>query len=81
MLYVHQRMAELWTAKKRRDLTKEEQDEMTFCLDVNAAFVWDMVKLQNMSLLASATDDYDWQHEICRKIEKLERQLGIQPKS
>jgi hypothetical protein len=80
MLLIHERLAELWTIKKRRELTKEEEDEMALCLEANATFVWNMFKLQNLSLLASATADHEWQHEICRQIEKMERQLGIQPK-
>lgn len=81
MLPVHERLAELWTTKKRRELTKEEHDEMLLCLEANAAFAWDIVKLHNLSLLASATSDYEWLHEICAKLEKLEGQLGLHPKS
>ena len=80
MLPVHQRLAELWTIKKRRDLTREEQDELNLCLEANAGFVWDILKLQNLSLLASATGDHEWLHEICRKMETMERQIRIIPK-
>lgn len=70
MMPFHQRMAELWTLRKSRCLTKEEQAELNICLEANANYVWQAIKLSNLSLLASITHDYEWQHEICARIEK-----------
>ncbi|MDD9266303.1 hypothetical protein ACFPES_04585 [Paenibacillus sp. GCM10023248] len=72
MLAVHQRMAELWTLRKKRELTKAEQDELMLCMEANATYVWMRIKLENLSLCASLTSDYEWLHEICERIEKLE---------
>jgi hypothetical protein len=72
MLGIHQRIAELWSASKRRTLTDQEVMEFDQCHAVNAKFCWKMAYLENMSLLASLTNDVDWQHEICRDIEAME---------
>jgi hypothetical protein len=72
MLAVHQRMAELWTLRRARELTRAEQDELMLCMEANATYVWNRLKLENLSLCASLTSDYDWLHEICERIEKLE---------
>ncbi|TXK85567.1 hypothetical protein [Paenibacillus sp. N3.4] len=72
MLAVHQRMAELWTLRRGRELTRAEQDELLLCMEANATYVWSRLKLENLSLCASLTGDYEWLHEVCERIEKLE---------
>jgi len=72
MLTVHQRMAELWTLRKNRKLTEAEQSELFICLEANANHMWQKAKLENLSLCASMTQDYDWLHDICVLLEKLE---------
>jgi hypothetical protein len=72
MLAVHQRMAELWTLRKARELTRAEQDELLLCLEANMNYVWNRLKLENLSLQASLTNDYDWLHQICERIENME---------
>lgn len=69
----HQRLAEIWTAHKPSEMTKAELDEVAICLDANANYVWRALKLENLSLIASMTNDMDWQHEICRRIDELEQ--------
>lgn len=69
---VEQRIAELWMTKKRRDLSEKELDEMGQCIDWLTNDIWKQIKLENLSLLASMTNDVDWQHEICRRIDGLE---------
>jgi hypothetical protein len=68
----HQRLAELFLLYKRRTLTAEEVMEMQHCLAANAKYCWEMAYLENMSLLASMTNDMNWQHEICADIDALE---------
>ncbi|MEB3103116.1 DUF7667 family protein [Ferviditalea candida] len=68
----HQRLAELWTLNKRRPLTPEEMTEVQHCLSLNTKYVWEMAYLENMSLIASMTNDVDWQHEICIEIDRIE---------
>ncbi len=77
MLGIHQRMAELWTIQKKRILTAEEVHELNLCLEANAAFVWKLIKLRNLSLTASITGDTEWLHDLCLKIEELEAVYGI----
>ncbi|AUM64636.1 hypothetical protein C0R09_08905 [Brevibacillus laterosporus] len=65
-------MAELWFINKTRELTDPEMTEMSHCLSANAQMAWKIVKLKNLSLIASMTNDTDWQHdELCSKIEKI----------
>jgi len=71
MWVVHQRMAELWAINKKRELTLDEMTEMSHCLEANMKRAWEIAKLKNMSLLASMTNDVEWQHELCAKLEKL----------
>jgi hypothetical protein len=73
VLPVHQRMAELWTTNKRRELTGDEIVEFDQCLRINASYVWEMAYLSNMSLLASMIGDVDWLHEVCIEIDQLEQ--------
>lgn len=73
MWTVHQRMAELTTINKKRPLTESEMDEMAICLEANAKKAWKLAALENLSLVASMSQDMEWMHEICRQIEELER--------
>lgn len=66
---IHQRLAELWTIRCKRVLTKAEQMELDHCLQTNAKLCWEMAGLENMSLLASMVGDIEWQHELCRDID------------
>lgn len=72
VLPIHERLAELYVINKRRPLTPEEMMELQQCLAANVKYCWEQAYLKNMSLLASMTNDVDWQHEICREIDKLE---------
>lgn len=72
MLAVHWRLAELWTLERQRGLTAKEEAELSACLHYNAVYARKLAGLYNLSLAASMTRDTEWQHEICRQIEKLE---------
>ncbi|MBG9776227.1 DUF7667 family protein [Brevibacillus laterosporus] len=72
MWIVHQRMAELWIINKTRELTNSEMEEMSHCLSANAKRAWEIAKLINLFLVASLTNDTEWQHELCSRIEKIE---------
>lgn len=69
---IHQRLAELWTINKRRQLTPKEMDEVQHCLSMNMKYCWELAYQENLSLLASMTNDVDWQHEICLEIDRIE---------
>nr|WP_113758817.1 hypothetical protein [Brevibacillus laterosporus] len=64
-------MAELWVINKTRELTDSEMTEMSQCLSANATRAWEVAKLKNLSLIASLTNDAEWQHELCSMIEKI----------
>ncbi len=57
---------------KRRPLTDAEMMEVHHCLSANVDYVWKMCYLQNLSLMASMTDDIEWQFEICAQIDELQ---------
>ncbi|NOU94518.1 hypothetical protein GC093_15015 [Paenibacillus sp. LMG 31456] len=77
MLSVHWRLAELWTIGRQRELTVDEQSEMSACMHYNAIFARKLSSLYNLSLVASMSNDMEWQHEICKQIEKLESQGNL----
>jgi hypothetical protein len=69
----HQRLAELSTIKKqKRKFTVQEESDYEYCLYLNESFAWKIANLENLSLVASMTNDYEWQHEICAQIELLQ---------
>lgn len=71
MLPFHARIAELWSLNKKRHLSEEELIELDQCMSLNAKHCWTLARLQNESLLASMTDDTQWQHDTCARIEEL----------
>ncbi|MFD0674525.1 hypothetical protein [Cohnella sp. GCM10027633] len=71
MLPVYERMAELRIVQRRKKLTDAEQRELDHCLDLNADYCYRLAQLYNLSLVASMAEDADWQHELCREIEKM----------
>jgi hypothetical protein len=74
MLPIHWRLAELWTIKKTRELTQEEMDEVSICLEYNANFAYKLAHLYNLSGIASMIDDEEWLQSILMDIEQLEIQ-------
>ncbi|GAB7387334.1 hypothetical protein BSNK01_11700 [Bacillaceae bacterium] len=68
---IYQRLAELWIINKKRPLTEAEQQEMYHCLEANAKRAWKVALLENLSLMASMTNDTQWHLEICAELEKL----------
>lgn len=73
---IHQRMAELWVKNQKVGLDENEMMELNQCLAANVKLCWEMAYLENMSLMASMTNDVDWQHEICLEIDKLEKKIA-----
>ncbi|XID92423.1 hypothetical protein ACF3MZ_28835 [Paenibacillaceae bacterium WGS1546] len=71
MLPVYERMAELRVVQRRRPLLEAERRELEQCLDLNADYCYRLGLLYNLSLVASMSEDDEWQHEICSEIERL----------
>ncbi|MCG7385129.1 hypothetical protein [Paenibacillus sp. ACRRY] len=72
MFPYHARMAELWSINKKRPLSESELIELEHCMALNAKHCWTLARLQNESLLASMTEDTEWQHETCARLEELQ---------
>lgn len=71
MWSLHKMMAELWQKQKNGTATKGDIKELELCLEANKNMVLRLTSLENESLVASITNDTEWQHEICAKIDKL----------
>lgn len=69
---INRRIAELWSKQRKDELNASELDELTICMNAHANYYWKLSKLENLSLMASMTNDTDWLHEICNRIEELE---------
>lgn len=69
---VHQRMAELWTESKRRNLSEREEREMVHCMKANAELAFKLAHLKNLSFIAYTIGDTAWQHDLCAEIEAIE---------
>lgn len=67
------RFVELAVLDDFRGLSASEQMERRECLEYLKRREIKLSKLKNLSLVASMTDDTEWQHEICAKIEKVKR--------
>ncbi|QDX91759.1 hypothetical protein EEL30_04860 [Brevibacillus laterosporus] len=50
--------------------------KLCFGLRANAKRAWGLAKLKNLSLVASLTNDTEWQHELCAKLEKIKDEIG-----
>lgn len=64
------RVAQLRITQKIRGLDQVQQKELDLCLDWIVNHCWRQAHLRNLSLMASMTNDIDWQHEICRDIDE-----------
>jgi hypothetical protein len=71
MLPAYERLAELRVLQRRKKLTDAEQRELEQILDLNAEYCYRLGHLHNLSLVASLSGDTEWQHEVCREIERL----------
>lgn len=68
---VAERFIELCIIERRRALTQQEVYELNEALDYLENLEWEKSKLKNLSYIASLTNDIEWQHEICAKLDKL----------
>ncbi|MEC0134693.1 MULTISPECIES: hypothetical protein [Paenibacillus] len=71
MLPVHERLAELFTLSRRRQLTAAEETEQQQCLQINATYCYEMARLQNEIQLAEQTADLQWHQDICAQMFEL----------
>ncbi|WP_342547637.1 hypothetical protein NST69_27475 [Paenibacillus sp. FSL P2-0089] len=61
MLSIHLQLAELYHSQP---WTMEQLVELQQCLQINARYCWDTLKLRQLSNLAAATQDTEWLNEL-----------------
>ncbi|ASA22301.1 DUF7667 family protein [Paenibacillus donghaensis] len=71
MLPVHHRLAELYHLHKAGKLTMEHGPELLQCLQINARYCWDTLKLRQLSNTAATTNDTAWLTELRIREEAL----------
>ncbi|WP_438497210.1 DUF7667 family protein [Paenibacillus sp. IHBB 3054] len=71
MLPVHLRLAELYHMHKAGTLSDKHGKELQQCLQVNARYCWDTLKLRQFSNMAGATQDNEWMNELRIREEAL----------
>ncbi|MNN96116.1 hypothetical protein D3C81_2150470 [compost metagenome] len=78
MLPAHVRLAEFYHLHKVGKLTMEHGPELVQCLQINARYCWDTLKLRQLSNVAAATQDMKWLSELHIREEAL-RLIGRAP--
>ncbi|AXF55659.1 DUF7667 family protein [Salicibibacter kimchii] len=68
---VAERLVRLVLEADHRLLTDHEQQEFQESKQYLKNFYREKEKLAAMSYIAYATEDHEWQHEICSEVEKL----------
>ncbi|WP_010276368.1 DUF7667 family protein [Paenibacillus senegalensis] len=76
---VMQRIAELWTIQKGRQLTDEEYLDFTHAMNANAKYWWERAYLSNELVMATIAKNVDWQNEVLMEISHFD--YGIKIKS
>lgn len=71
MSIVAERFIELCILERKRPLTKQEVYELNEALDYLERLEWEKAKLKNLSLMASMTNDTEWQHELCKELDQI----------
>ncbi|NTZ20902.1 hypothetical protein EXW96_26305 [Paenibacillus sp. JMULE4] len=73
---IHRRLAELQMKAERLGgwgkLPKSEQQEISYCLTVNAKLVYELDALKSLAFHAHEMGDLEWEQDLCRKIDELE---------
>jgi len=68
---VAERFIELVVTQHYRPLTETERKELIESYQWLVNRQWRVAKLKNLSLVAYMSGDTEWQHEICRELERL----------
>ena len=71
MHVVAERFIELVVTQHYRPLTETERKELIESYQWLVNRQWRVAKLKNLSLVAYMSGDTEWQHEICRELERL----------
>lgn len=71
MLPVHLRLAELYHTHKAGKLTHAHGPELLQCLQLNARYCRDVIKLEQLSKMAVATQDAEWLNSLRIREEAL----------
>ena len=68
---VAERFIELVVTQHYRPLTEMEKRELHESYQWLVNRQWKVARLKNLSYVAHITGDTEWQHEICRELERL----------
>ena len=71
MHVVAERFIELVVTQHYRPLTDAERKELHESYQWIINHQWKVARLKNLSLVAYMSGDTEWQHEICRELERL----------
>lgn len=77
MLPFQVRMAELWTLHQSRELTTEESNELTMCLQANANYARKLSELHNFIYAASLAGDRTWLDELNRRVVLIHQEIQL----
>jgi hypothetical protein len=69
----------LWYKQKNHPLTEDEETEFRHSMDAIMRKAHRLSDLENLSLIASYSNDTDYQHEICRKIQEIQCEMADMP--
>lgn len=76
MWVVHQRIAELWQKHiYGKGIDRSEMEELKICLDAHMKKAQKLADLENLSLMASMSNDTDWNLKICAEIDKITAEM------
>ncbi|WP_159887590.1 DUF7667 family protein [Paenibacillus puerhi] len=78
MLPFHYRMAELWTHHQTRELSAEEQNELSICLKANMNYARKLGELHNYVDAAAVVQDKPWLEDLEQKITAIEQEFQLQ---
>lgn len=67
----HVHLAQIYERYARNDMSAKDYTDMFLWLKQNCDWVYAVIKQQELSYLAHATDDVSWQREICSVVDKL----------
>ncbi|MED4603147.1 hypothetical protein P9314_21215 [Paenibacillus validus] len=77
MLPFQVRMAELWTLHQSRELTTDESNELTMCLQANANYARKLSELHNYIYAASLVGDKTWMDELNTRAALIDQEFQL----
>lgn len=67
----HIKLAYVYDRYQNNTMTGQDYSDLFLLLKQNREYIHSVLKLQELSYFASETDDREWQHEICKRMDRL----------